>query len=222
MIVLIHPEQDRGASERELDLPQHLSSWTHTPRRPPPLLRAPPDAVVSEPDPTAGRRSPRRSPPGTRPGANSSSTGHEIDECRHRLHRVEDRPRRASNPSCARRDPDGIAITTAISTATSTWLSVSIASSHMPSRPMPKMHRNEKTARRHPTPSSDRPRRRPATIHHGTPRAGPAADRAASADMNREIQSAEVTARGCRATTPPSRSPARDRGRPCLSANPAA
>ena len=65
--------------------------------------------------------------------------------------------------------PRGIASATDTTTATMTWLSVSIDSSHIPSTPTAAMHANASTARPHRR-DTRQPinAAKPATIHHGT------------------------------------------------------
>ena len=110
--------------------------------------------------------------PGTRPTLNKAIDGNQVDELGHRLHHVEERPQRSLNAVALRRpDPDrdrdarrrGIA-------ATITWLSVSIAMSHIPRTPMAAMHRNDTIdsarLREAAHAASAAP---PHTIHHGRP-----------------------------------------------------
>ena len=75
------------------------------------------------------------------------------------------------NPSLlADSTPSGIAMITEITTAMITWLSVSIASAHMPKMPIAARQQNAKSAsvqRRDTT--NPRSATAPARYHHGTP-----------------------------------------------------
>ena len=171
---LVDPEQDRGARERQLHLPEHLSRRRAVrQRRLGRVLRHPADPEVGQPDARRERVDERGDDPRAR-----ARRGTARSPARGRRTPASSASRRAAGlqrPSGTRRCAprgcrSGSRPATASTTATATWLSVSIAMSHMPEHPDRRQagERQDRQARsprgRHPMSAAP-----PATIHHGRP-----------------------------------------------------
>ena len=136
------------------------------------LLRHTPDAVVREPDTRpAARRSRRRSPPAPARERRAAARGRGRRTPASSASRRAQAGSRARTRRCERRaTPIGIAITIAISDRDQhQGERLHRRGPTCPAAPMPKMHRNEKTARRTPDTFHAITAAAPATIHHGTP-----------------------------------------------------
>ena len=168
---LVHAEQDRGPRERQLHLPEQSADGVdpYASRRFDDLLRHLADPQVGQPDrPAAARRSPTAITPGTRPELEQEDHRHQVDERRHRLHRVEHRLERpaGTDRSAPTRPRAGSRSRSTATTATSTWLSVSIARSHMPEHAdRQRRSRPQSTARLHATGDPPREQRGAADDH---------------------------------------------------------
>ena len=137
------------------------------------LLRHLPDPEVGEPDRRRQRVDHRRDHAGDPPELEQEDHRHQVDERRHRLHRVEHRLERPAGTrrSSPTRRRAGSRSTIDRTTATSTWLSVSIAQvPHAAGRRSPgRSRRRTPPGSRGGTASTRAARCPPTIIHHGSP-----------------------------------------------------
>ena len=131
---LVDAGHDRRQGERQLDAQQGAArAWCRTPRRPRPVRRRPagcPARSCGRPGASAKMRVATKTGGGA--DAEEEDRRDQVDERRHRLHDVQHRPQLGADPRRLRaaQMPSGTANTRAMTVATRTSESVSIASSH--------------------------------------------------------------------------------------------